>query len=1191
MGTDKIMETIGQWNWSNILGWLIPVLISGAGVVYKRRQHPRRIARRHTIPSHRVSPQDIMGDRGREQNGFRAQQYLRRPVDSALNEELPHCHLVVLTGLLTSGKSRAVYEYVRTGPFARIYPAHKYRTCYKQEIEHLPDDVLIVFDEIDELWENGDPRSMKETLGLIHDRGLHAVATLSETAPRFDEFIELCRRGDDFRGRQKASRIPCLSIPPIEKDDEVHDWCTANLHPELFSQAIGAYLPELRRYFTANIAILLSDEHALTVLTAYTILAKYRREKSKEVANVQKLHDRLVELLQQEELLSDSPRKGFQRSLNKVCQLRFLARSGQSLAIADVSLYNQFLLQCRREKSGNPIIERLLLSDAETERNQVEVLIGIDPDDPEYYARAVTKAQHKESTIPFVEQRLLQRFFRTDGGKLVLRDPDREAALVEPISCIVGRSGLRYAETLQKYIDAGVRPSIMTVGELLRIALILRNHRLRDEVLNYAEELRREYGLQPDIYYYQRHEEVCRELYDPETIARVCELYRNGDQDPTSDRGRANADSIRRYSNVLLGKAVTEELMDRFFDEILPAHPELIITKAGLHMQMEALCRNRSASTDPLLRRLVDKLGKIVPDRLPEEALRSVCIGAIGRCRTFAGAKSIYDAAADPSDQKSFNILTFELFKKIATEADYETCLPILRQRVADLKSIGYDGAALKLFNVLLNNVPADTSQDALQRAWELLADTGIGLEQRDIYSVLALQAIALKLHRRATQQCDLGAGQESCATLARNTVKIEEFRRDRRIRANVSYLSGLYTVCVEMRQFGCDNTEIRTLAAGIATPDLSNSIIDSQRIVVEEELFERFVREYEHKVLSEKRFVDPDTITHLIKRALKSDDAPLQRRVAAIAAHYLSRHVVSIHFYCQMLKFDLKRGVYGAAGALETDRIEAFIRDAFRQLDSYQLPLVEHNSDLLCSAIASEATDYDEAFRLAVCVGQLAEERRAFRNTLRPDAIVLLCKKLRRHSEACSGEEIRAHVDGIQELIDRLADVRFALDDQKRISAHLRKISENSGIKLFIAYPLTKFSDHRLRHETWDRLYHNGSLSDAYDNDILTFAKIEIHHLIYLLRARERGVGSGEFVECRSYLIGALDELRDRGIEIRRHEFVNRDGYLRNTRRPASWDHPDFFRAFAEEGCIAAEDEAAWQELAAFHGYPLPEA
>lgn len=1135
-----------------------------------------------------------MGGRGLEKNGFRANQYCPRQIDSELLENIPHNNLVIISGLPTSGKSRALYEYIRThartSAFARIYPAHQYPKSFAEEIEHLPDDVLIVFDEIDELWKNGNPHSIAETLRLIHDRNLHAVATISETVQNHDEFLKLCQE-DEFRGRRKEKRIPCLSIPGIEKGDYVHNWCSANLHPELFSQAIGAYLPELQRYFTANITTLLHDDHALTVLAAYTILAKYRREKSKEIANVQKLHDRLVDRLQQEELLPDEPRRGFLRSLRKVCRLKFLAQSGQTIGIADVSLYNQFLLQCRHEKSGNPIIERFLLSDAETERNQVELLIGIDPDDPEYYARAVTKAQHKESTIRFVEQRLIEHFFRADGERLVLRDPGLETALVEPISCIVGRSGLLYAETLQKYIDAGVRPSIMTIGELLRIALILRNHRLRDKVLNYAEELRREYCLQPNIYYYQRHEEICREIYDTETIDRVCELYRNDDQDPASERGRVNADSIRRYSNVLLGKAVTEELMDQFFDEILPSHPELTITKAGLHLQQEALCRNRNVSTDPLLCHLVDKLGKIAPGRLPEEVLRSAYIGAIGRCRTFAGAKSIYDAVADPSDEKFFNILTIELFKKIATKADYETCLPILKQQIADLKSIGYDGAALKLFNVLLNNVPANASQEALQQAWELIADTSLGLQERDIYSVLALQAIALKSHRQATQRCDLRAGQESCSALARSTAKIEEFRQERRIRANVSYLSGLYTVCTEMRQFGCDNSEMRALAAGVATPELSNSIIESQRIIVEEEHFEQFVREYEQKVLHEKRFVDPDTITHLIKRALKSDNGSLQRRVAAIAEYYLSRHVVSIHFYCQMLKFDLKRGVYGTAGALETDRIETFIRDAFRQLTSYQLPLIDHNSDLLCSAIASENVSYDEAFRLAVCFGQLAEERRDFRNALRPGAIVLLCRKLQSCNGEYSAQEIRTHVGGIQTLIDRLADVRFPEADQKRISAYLRQIGEALDIKLFVAYPLTRFDDHRLRRQTWDRLYRSGSLVDAYDNDILTFAKIEIHHLVYLFRQRERGPECGEFRECKEYLMEALDELRARGVEICRHAFVNRDGYLRNTYRPAAWNYPDFFRALAEEGCIAAEDEADWRELAAFHGYPLPEA
>lgn len=73
-----------------------------------------------------------------------------------------------------------------------------------------------------------------------------------------------------------------------------------------------------------------------------------------------------------------------------------------------------------------------------------------------------------------------------------------------------------------------MKPTIMTVGELLRIGSSLRDSQLRDNVLAYAETIRTTYQLRPDIYYYRRCEEIESVRYDTNRIAKVCEIYHSG---------------------------------------------------------------------------------------------------------------------------------------------------------------------------------------------------------------------------------------------------------------------------------------------------------------------------------------------------------------------------------------------------------------------------------------------------------------------------------------------------------------------------------------------------------------------------------------------------------------------------------------------------------------------------------------
>lgn len=1053
-------------------------------------------------------------------------------------------------------------------------------------------------------------------LSGIHNRNLHAIATISETTEQYDDLISLCQpASDDYRGRQTQAEIHILEIPAIEpEDDGVYDWCAANLHPEGITRTMGGYIPGLQRYFEQNNTFLRSDQNALAAFAAYDTLAKFRREKSKTKGNVQKMYAQMISRLQPEET-GQNLAADVTEGLNKACKLGFLSLRDDTIAVADNSLYEKFRADCVKHKQNQPIIEHYLLPNATAEMNQVEALIGIDPDDPEYYARAITKATHSHQTIPKVEQKLIDRFFEhnADGKLQVLQpdDPGRMERLVITISCIVGRSGMEYEQTLQKYLDAGIKPTIMTVGELLRIASSLRNSQLRDNVLAYAETIRTTYQLRPDIYYYRRCEEIESDRYDTNRITKVCEIYHSGNCDPTTEEGRYNADNFRHYANVLTSKALSIDLMDEYFLDILPNYPELPITKTALRQQQTALCRNRSKTLDKLLLHLVRHLGAIdEPKRLKQEDMRSACISAITNCHTFSGAKRVYEQVIDldkkdKKDEKYVNVLTIKLFKKIRTTDDFDQCRVVLKERIDSMAQVQYAGASLKLFNVLLFNAPGNDSIDGFQQAWELIDNHALGLNDRDIFSVNNLLTVALRcLQNTITEAKEKARKQKekarkqlvktteteatienACTQLVDRVGKIDNYRDQNGIHPNANYLSSLYKACTELESHNYDNNPVRVVVAGIKGGIPMTPILQAQEIDVELERFKDLVNRYYTKILQDGVYVDSDVITHLLKRAATCTEETVQQRVAEIAADYDKKNVVNVHFYCQLLRFDLCRGKYHDRGELQIDRIKGYFRSAFRQLTDYQQKLHENHSDLICTAIGSNNISYDEAYELALFAAtELSEQEWTHDRALRPAAIALLCRKLQYAQNNYTEDEIRDRVKNIQEkLIDPFPEARFTEDDRNTISGSLRNLEID---KLFINYPLTR-QDRRLRHANWDMLYAEDTLADAFDNDLMTFAKMEIYDTLYHIM-RSTQADNKILAENMEYLIAALDELRNRKARVCKFAFVNRNGYLNNKHRPSSWRHPDFFNAFAQEGYVAAKDKGHWQELAEFHGYPL---
>ena len=121
----------------SIVASLIAIIGTITGIitwVAKKRAEKKKSSVFRYVSRANLSPTDIMHDRGEVVNGFDANIYFpRNEVDDAiekfLRESSKTSNLLVVAGLLSSGKSRAVYESIKKSDLKTV------ALCYDAEKE------------------------------------------------------------------------------------------------------------------------------------------------------------------------------------------------------------------------------------------------------------------------------------------------------------------------------------------------------------------------------------------------------------------------------------------------------------------------------------------------------------------------------------------------------------------------------------------------------------------------------------------------------------------------------------------------------------------------------------------------------------------------------------------------------------------------------------------------------------------------------------------------------------------------------------------------------------------------------------------------------------------------------------------------------------------------------------------------
>ena len=179
-----------------------------------------------------INSRQIMGDRGDVGNGFHPELYYLPLVGSAVSDAVSNSsiNLIVITGRFASGKSRAVYEFLKSNDctYRNVYivPTEG-RSCIESasiQIKKLkPDDTIVVIDDINKLFdEKASDLGLGDFLSSLTNRSFKVLITISTGERFYKRFMDNCRVGSDtYRGTRSNSVIKTIEIPKIEKDSMV----------------------------------------------------------------------------------------------------------------------------------------------------------------------------------------------------------------------------------------------------------------------------------------------------------------------------------------------------------------------------------------------------------------------------------------------------------------------------------------------------------------------------------------------------------------------------------------------------------------------------------------------------------------------------------------------------------------------------------------------------------------------------------------------------------------------------------------------------------------------------------------------------------------------------------------------------------------------------------------------------------
>ncbi len=1152
-----------------------------------------------------ITPYDIMKDRGTIELGFKEDLYYEREIDKDLRALTKNKNgqpsVITICGSIGSGKSRAVYNFIKSpeckATFNGVYivESSNIKTIAENLKSNNDKTDLIIIDEANLSYDENNFELLR-ILRVVHNsRSKIAILTYASESI-IGSYIEDLKNWIDNNVPEKnpeSRPIKHLEIPDIEYEDDVYDWCMTNMYPTRpFSPVIGAYVKELQERVKNKTKQLIGMQDAIDVLSAYKTITTYRKNRSKKLK-----YTFLMYAAQQgdDKTLSD-----FNNGLKQVVSLGYISiknnvdktniriekKNGgkvdqnktlewyreniikgdvvckeQLVEIKDKQLFEEFSRRIDMDGFGrtNDTIKKYLLHSKDSEINRIKALIRIDPNDPVYYSHAITKARNVKPVITEVLD-LLEDNGMLSNLKMLIKDDEKAKDISQLIGVIIGRKNWSsidlVREELEEFIARGLTPDIVLISELLRI--VIYKPLMKDDIYLYVKELMERYSLVPNIFYYQRIEEIEKD-FDMSMLIKASALLKN--------LGDSHLDklSYSRFSAVLLQKATTKVKMDILFDEILyeiKTRESYIIkfSRSNISGLMRKLNSSNDFSKGDLLLHFVKKIKENI-DCIEDYPMPLLCLDAVKLSDTFKGAKNIYNETAEllqgEANEKFQRVIALNLFKKIERENEFYESVELLNSFM-DAKA--EERSNLKLLNTLLGKAPS------FDKAIEIFRSDKYTMK-RDIYTVNSLFKVILRNKRLHLEYNTLNQ-------ITEFAIKTDTIRKDYNILPDSTYLSNFYYICqcyLSRKEITIVPESINKIIAELKEEKtvVKNVVLESQelRAIPLDEVLKKakaILKEMKSEITK-----DSDIITSLLAVTISYKNADLYKVVSDITD--MPDRIINktIHYYCRLVVMNLVFKKYDKDGIIEFSLLKHDILNALMDLNNNFNPLFEKSIDIFSAVI--NRLGFDAAKEILLYAKTLSEEYKFigdFSKIFRTKQIIDLCRKI----DGYDANSIQQMAD-IQDFITMSPNLKFSEDERKIISAKNKYI--RNGTPPIIYIPLLN-TNREIRHRTWDNMLLNGSINNMDSNDIQTFIRMEVADIMHNSRNPE--------IINEIYLIQALECYSKRSNEL--DTFINNDGYLKLRHRNPEATYDSFFDAFIYLKCIKSENIYRWCELGAIFGH-----
>lgn len=1174
----------------------------------------------------------IMGDRGNPENGFREEVYFERDIDGELREHLLGAkrttNIVIITGRYTNGKSRAIQQFIfrERKSFDRIFkpnPAGEFQDLMT-EVDRLPQGTLIVLDDINEYWarSNNGSFSLESVIALfaaVNDRNLPCIATISNGAPDYREFYDKVKDNDEAKGRHKEKSLLFVEIEDIRENDEIFMRCTSNFRNNVYAKAVGGYIPELTRHVEVNLNHILDQPEASIFLAAFLILNKFRKQQCTLLEKVNRMYEVIVRTEKVQDVCSP-PNSLYDHSLDILFSTGFLLQNEgrRLLQIDDTSLYRAFRNRCAQRNLKNPLLLKYLSGTKEAELNQICRLVEMDGEDPEYYARAITKCSYF-ANIEKVTHWIFKKFFDENPLQVkavYLSRPETLDKLCATLGMVIGRSK-NPIPLCEKILASGITPDICLVSELLRAANTNQPPQEKHQIIEYALALKERYRLNEDMYFLHMME-ACDTGYDTERARKVADIYRDSPRTAYLEKG------FQRYCKLLAQKADSADRMDEYF-QILRDVPTLSVNPRIVNALVYRINGRKGAAATSLFKKLADHLlSDDAPEQIDIHSWNSGILSILRLCKDVRTALDIYHQAASViqesmdshsdsylEDVKVLSIMALylaRLLQKVPfASPEYLDISRILEECIQDAWYREQDHlhrtdplAAGKFFNALLNNQPA--SPDSLDGLFDLYGDKTVFPGDRDINTFNSMAETAIRSlpalsERNERNTVQMRSGR--CKDLENLALRLDQLRKDGGLSADGRYYLFLFRIMdnIQHTDSHFDTTVVRNLIDDQAIE--KNEILKSQEVKLtgDRNLVHRRADECERKL--KQGIIQMDLINHLLGKFCDDfhEDKALRNKLDRLVANTKDEIQHSVHDYQHYLEYLL------ATENLSLDEIIDGLYEAWKALQRSGFPLREKNGDILCTVIKAPEINMEEAIYL---VDAAIEYDRLYRSQdmslFHFDTLAVLASKYRRESRYIADKkELSRYADEIQRIVDSLTEIGYEdeLITSKRLIIPVKEVIEKKQFwhkRIRIPFESTSMS---VRHNALltriavedendgNSVYCSDYELKAFVNQELFAIRQEVSKDLNHWKTADRNV----IEECLEYLLLALRWIRDvydpeleGGIDLQK---INEDKYLKAfmEKDPPSrfLQYDNFFQGYLGEGYVPEDLREEWMEMERF--------